>query len=311
MAEVNVSDVMRRLKEKFDAKKKVRQEFRAKNMSIYEICMHILNRIEDPSIPRMDVPTQRLPDSRVPPVFYEADEIQVMRLETKIMRAKMAFDDVCVQKTTDAANNFSIHAKKTNEWKIRRYAEIQEKERKWKLVADNMAELNEKKAIITRRQIEAEWQALLDCLPEGIQKELLKNYDMPIKDRAELCGGLASDSMFSRLRHQDEEDDHAKGVHWKLRHTAEEVANEFRQRVDISFRASMRTVAQNVVRQAKEEIGKASIQFHTIRSGIRRQIDVIAGSVKEDRRKYIRSAAGVEFERKTVENINNLAKLIV
>ena len=309
MAEVNVSDVMRRLKQNFNDKKKIRKDFNPKNHSIYEVCMHILNRIVDPSLPSMEIPKQKIPDTKIAPYLDRSDELQLQKLEKSRIRARIAFDEVCVGKTENAFFMYQRHAKKTNEWKIKRYAEIQEKEKRWKLVADHMAELNERRAHISRQQIEEEWQNLLDCLPEGIQKDILKNYDMPISDRAELCGGVASDSMFSRLRRQDEKDDHDKDVHWKLRHTAEEVANEFRQRVDVSYSASIRTVARNVVKKAKEEISRASVQFNTINAGLRRQMDVISSGVSAQKKEEIMQAAQYDFEREITKQMNRLAEL--
>ena len=309
MAELNVSDVMRRLREGFEEKKKVRQKFRDTNHSVYEICMHILKRIVDPKLDRIDIPKQRVPDHIVPKLFDRSNVIQMQRLERNRIKAKTAFDDVCINYTEQAWHTFKRHEKRINEWRAKRYAEIDRKEKSWNLVADNMASVNEKRARVSREKVEQEWQNLIDCLPDGVQKDLLRNFDMPITDRAELCGGLATDSMFSRLRRQEEMDDHNKGVHWKLRHTVEEVAREFRERVDVSFDASIQTVGKNVVSEAKEEIGKALVQFSTINAGLKKQMDVISKNMSSEEKQDVRDAVAEEFRRRNVENMNRLADL--
>lgn len=304
--DVCVSSLMRRLKSNFVKKKQVSLEFSEKDASVYDVCCQILRSIEDPDAERVDVPHQTAVSGKPMPL-QNTDEIQVQRLERQLMQARHEFNEICVRETEKSFNEHKIHKARIMEWKKKRYAEIDQKEEKWKLVADRMAAMNEKKALMTRSKIEEEWQKLIDCLPSGIQRDMLKNYDVPIRDRAELCGGLdVRDSMFSRMRHQEKEDENAKDVHWKLRHTASEVAREFRARVDMSYDASLRAIAENVVRRAKREIGKAFAYFRTVHAGIKKQQKAILATPRPDILKSVER----EFASQKSKQLNRLGALM-
>ena len=312
-AELNISDVMKRLKKTHSEKKKVRPEYLQGGIehSIHDVCLHILERIMKPDTPKMILPKQKIPDlPTIPRTFESAEAHQLHRLEGQRFAALEAFHEVCVTSTEKAFQTYSQHQKKTNEWRVRRFADIEKKEKKWKEVADRMAEVQEKRMSVTREKVEQEWQSLIDCLPDGVQKQLLRQYDMPISDRAELCGGADTDSIFSRMRRQEQQDLANRDVHWRLRNTAEEVAMEFRSRVEASFSASLKAVGKNVVETAKKEIAHASVRLRTIDAGLRTQMDVIASTISAEGARRVHDAVKEAHEKKKIEHLNRLAVIL-
>jgi len=132
---------------------------------------------------------------------------------------------------------------------------------------------------------------------------------MPMEDRAEMCGATIGDSIFSRFRRQEDEDKQNKNVHWKLRNTAKEVAEEFRHRVDVSFSAAMDTVAKNIVKKAKDKITRASVQYRSIDRGLRGQGSAIESGLDKAVVKNVKQSAANGFRRQQVDLMNRLAEL--
>ena len=147
-----------------------------------------------------------------------------------------------------------------------------------------MASIHQQRALEVRRRIEEEWQDFVEAMPDGIEKTVLQEHGIPKSDRLELYGGVApSDTFVSRIRKHEAAEMKDRNVHHRLRSTAQEIAREFKERVEASSAVSLKVATKKAVQYARDKMRESLQKFNAIDQSLKNIAANIAdGMPRED-----------------------------
>ena len=260
------------------------------------------------------IPVQHTPSNIVLPIGADPNLRDLLAIQQKRMESLDALNDRMVGEVERAVRDVRGEEARVSKWHSQKTSDLEKARRQWHVRAGELVQMRGQAQIPSRVSVEREWIELARTLPKGCARDIMEA-GVPLDSRAELAqlaGGAMSESMVSRTRRQNVKYSDTQNVHWKLRHTVDDVVNNHVARVNTSAQMAIRSISSGTVRRCREALDLAKATHDANDAIVENKAQLLMQELR---------ARGVVFEhlmgycaevtqRSRVSRVNRLANLL-